>query len=58
MMQKNDRVRHIDPEKDKELEVLIIFETKNGFAVCGYYEYSRMHLGPWTFKLEELKKAE
>ena len=38
-MQKNDRVRHIDPEKDKELEVLIIFETKNGFAVCGYYEY-------------------
>ncbi len=57
-MQKNDRVRHIDPEKDKELEVLIIFETKKGFAVCGYYDYSRMHLGPWTFKLEELKKAE
>lgn len=58
MLLKNDRVRHIDPVKDQELGVLTIFEIKNGFAICGYYDYSRMHLGPWTFKLEELRKAE
>lgn len=56
MLQKNDRVRHIDPRIDNELGVLTIFEIRNGYAICGYYEHTRIHLGPWTYKCDELKR--
>ena len=58
MIKKNDRVKHINSLKDKELGILTVLEIKNGYATCGYLEYSKIHLGPWTFKLEELKKVE
>lgn len=58
MIKKNDRVRLINSSKDKDLGILTVLEVKNGNATCGYLEYSKIHLGPWTFKLEELTKVE
>ena len=58
MFKKHDRVRLIDSEKDLEYGILSMLETKNGHAICGYLNYTRLHLGPWTFMFEELKLAE
>ena len=57
MLLKGDRVRHINPEIDKLKGVMNILEIKNGQAICGYLDYSRLHLMPGTFPISELKKA-
>lgn len=57
MLKKNDRVRHKD-SKNNHLGVLTVFEVKNGFAICGYLDYDRLNLGPWTFSIDDLIKVD
>lgn len=54
-MKERSRVRHIDPEINEERGVMSIFKIKNGFAICGYLDFDRMHMGPWTYSLRELR---
>jgi len=57
MFQKGEKVRHINDEKDKRCGVMSILEIKNGYAICGYLEYSRLDEMPGTFLLSELRRA-
>lgn len=56
MFRKGDRVRHTNIEIDKKLGVMSILEIKNGYAICGYLEFTRLHEVAGTFQLSELKK--
>lgn len=57
MLTKGDRVRHINADIDKSLGIMNILEIKNGIAVCGYLDYSRLHIMPGSFPLSELRKV-
>ena len=56
MFQKEDRVRHINDQTDKQYGVMEIWEIKNNFAVCRYGDY--YNLSMVTFPLTELKLAD
>ena len=58
MIQKGSRVRHIDPAIDKLKGVMIVFEIKNGNALCGYGDYDRYGEGLDNYKLTDLKISE
>lgn len=55
MIQKDSRIRHINPEIDKEKGVMTIFEIKNGIALCGYGEYASLGQGLENYKITDLK---
>lgn len=54
-MRKNDRVRFIDPVKDKENGILRIFEIKGEYAICGKGDFENLGKNFQTVKLSELK---
>ena len=58
MFKKGDRVRHKDIGINNQQGILTILEIKNNSAICNCPEYSRTHLGPWTYNLSELVKVE
>lgn len=58
MIQKGSRVRHIDPSIDKIKGIMIVFEIKNGIALCGYGDYQRFGQGMENYKVTELKLSE
>lgn len=58
MLKKQDRVRFIDKEKDKQYGVLIIFNIKGDTAMLGSGDYASFGDKLCNAKLSELKKAE
>jgi hypothetical protein len=51
-------VRFIDPDKDKQFGVLIIFNIKGDIATLGSGDYSTLGQNMCNAKLTELKYAE
>lgn len=58
MIQKESRVRHINEEIDKVKGIMVVFEIKNGYAVCGYGDFARLGQGMETYKITDLKLSE
>lgn len=58
MIQKNDRVRFINKEKDDQYGVLLVFETKGEYATIGKGDYASLGQNLMTVKQSELKKEE
>lgn len=58
MIQKGSRVRHINPEIDKIKGIMLVFEIKNGIALCGYGDYQRLGQGLENYKITDLKHSE
>lgn len=55
MLQKGDRVRHIDEQLNAQYGVMEIWEIKNGHAICRHGDY--FDLAVVTFSLDQLQKA-
>jgi hypothetical protein len=58
MIQKGSRVRHIDLNINKIKGVMIVFEIKNGIALCGYGDYERLGQGMQNYQITDLKLSE
>lgn len=58
MIQKGSRVRHINPKIDNIKGIMIVFEIKNGTALCGYGDYERLGQGMENYQLTDLKLSE
>ena len=58
MIQKGNRIRHKNPEIDKIKGIMVVFEIKNGFAMCGYGDFERLGQGAETYSLSDIKLAE
>jgi len=58
MIQKGSRVRHRNEEIDKVKGVMLVFEIKNGYAVCGYGDFARLGQGMETYSIADLKLSE
>jgi hypothetical protein len=56
MITVGDKVVHVDSEINSVKGVMVVFEIKNGFAICGYADYNRVNRGINTFKVSDLKK--
>lgn len=57
MFKEQDRVRFIDPDKDKQFGVLIIFNIKGDIATLGSGDYTTLGQNMCNAKLSELKRA-
>ncbi|GEQ87446.1 hypothetical protein ULMS_29540 [Patiriisocius marinistellae] len=55
MIQKGSRVRHKDSDIDSKKGIMMVFEIKNGFAVCGYGDFDRLGQAMETYKVSDLK---
>ncbi len=53
MITKNSRVRHKNPDIDKEKGIMTVREIKGDYAVCGYNDFNKVHL-IYTFPINEL----
>jgi hypothetical protein len=58
MIQKGSKVRHVNPEIDKIKGILIVFEIKNGTALCGYGDYERLGQGLENYQVTDLILSE
>lgn len=58
MIREGSRVRHVDPEVDKLKGVMVVFEIKNGTALCGYDDYETLGQGIENYKITDLKLSE
>ena len=58
MIQKNDRVRFVDKEKDDQYGVLLVFDTKGEYATIGKGDYASLGQNLMTVKQTELKREE
>lgn len=56
MLKIENRVRHRNPDVDKEKGVMILREIKGDFAICGCNDFDKLHL-IYTFPLSELNKS-
>ena len=58
MIQKGSRVRHRNEEIDVIKGIMLVFEIKNGYAVCGYGDFARLGQGMETYNISDLKLSE
>lgn len=58
MIKKGSRIRHRNSEIDKKKGIMVVFEIKNGFALCGYGDFERLGQGAETYSLSDIKLAE
>lgn len=58
MIQKGSRVRHRNEEIDEVKGIMMVFEIKNGYAVCGYGDFERLGQGMETYSITDLKLSE
>jgi hypothetical protein len=58
MFKEQDRVRFIDPDKDKQFGILIIFNITGDIATIGSGDYSTIGQNMCNSKLTELKYAD
>lgn len=57
MIKKGSRVTHKNSEINKERGIMSVLEIKKGYAICGYLDFAKLHLGPWVYKLDEIQLA-
>jgi hypothetical protein len=58
MIIKGSRVRHKNEEIDKTKGIMLVFEIKNEYAICGYGDFDRLGQGMETYKKADLKLSE
>ena len=55
MIKKGSRVRHKNENIDRKKGIMVVFEIKNGFAICGYGDFERLGQGMETYPISDLK---
>jgi hypothetical protein len=58
MIQKGSRVRHKNEGINEIKGIMLVFEIKNGYAVCGYGDFARLGQGIETYPIIDLVLSE
>lgn len=55
MIKKGSRIGHKNKDIDNQKGIMMMFEIKNGFAICGYGDFERLGQGMETYPISDLK---